>query len=326
MLYGVRLSWIVCGLALSCFAQSVQIGGPITGLVFDAPTKSIRRVLGMPGAAHLSPAVLSDVEWATVAPNGRVVIAIRQGEARLISVADINQDPPGVSLAGLFDQPQWSAWVPDSTAVVLYSPTARAVQVVRLTAQSAVADSPIEITGAEGDITALAIDASSKVAVLAVKGSGIYRVTSDGAVQVLPMADASAIALSPSGDTLWVADRSNGQVLEISSPSSSPEIRVLLSDAGRFADVSALGLSSDGSRLYLASRSAQLLYWLDRSTELPSDGIALDVPATQFSPLGRASLLLLGSRDKAGDPFYLLDEQSGPGLFFVPAGDQEHLQ
>jgi len=290
MLPAVRLCSVVCGLALSCFAQGFRIGGPVAGFVFDAPSKSLRQVLGMPGAAHLSPALLADVDWASVAPNGRTVVVIRQGEARLVSTADVAQNPPGGPLEGLYEPPTL--------------------------------DPPIALDGVEGEVTALATDAASKIAVVAVAGAGVYRVTSEGVVLVLPMADVSAIAMSPGGDLLWVADRSNGQVLEVASPGSNPESRILLSDSERFADLSALALSSDNKRLYLASRSTRVLYWLDRSTSLLSEGIELDTPATLFSPLGRPSLLLLlGVRAKLGDPFYLLDEQSGPGLFFVPAGE-----
>lgn len=326
MLPGIRLGLAVCGLTFSCFAQGLQIGGPITGFVFDAPSHSLRQVVGMPGAAHVSAALLSDVDWASVAPNGSTALVLRRGEARLVSVTDIGQDPAGIFVDGLLEQPQWSCWSRDSSSVVIYSATARSVQWVRFADQSSTADIPVPLVNLEGDVTALAADATSTVAVVAVAGAGVYRVNAEGVTQLAPLADVSAIAISPAGDTLWVADRSSGQVLEIANPGTAPEPRVLLADAERLADVSALGLSSDSKRLYLASRSTQLLYWMDRSTSLLSEGIALDVPATRFSPLGRASLLLLGAREKLGDPFYLLDEQAGPGLFFVPAGDGEQLQ
>ena len=327
MVSGMRLSSAVYALALTCFAQGFQLGGPVTGLVFDLPSKSLRQVIGMPGAAHISPAILSNVDWASVAPNGRMAIIVRKGEARLVSATDIGQDSDGVPIGGLLDAPQLSCWARDSSTVVLYSAVARSVQWVRLGGVALPDSSAVTtLTGVEGDVIALATDAASKTAVVAVAGTGIYRVNPGSATQILALADASAIVMSATGETLWVADRSNGQIIEVSNPGSSPESRVLLVDSEKFSDLSALGLSSDGNRLYIASRSTQTLYWLDPATSLLSDGIRLDVPATLFSPLGRPSLFLLGARDRIGDPFYLLDEQSGPGLFFVPAGDGEQLQ
>ena len=141
--------------------------------------------------------------------------------------------------------------------------------------------------------------------------------------RLLPSTDVSAIALEPGGaSTLLVADRTNAQVLQILNPGSEhPEVSTLLADQEKLADVSALGFTSDHKLLYLASRTTQLLYQFDRSTALLSDGIPLDAPVTQFLPLGRASLLLLGTRDTADAPLYLLDERAGPNIFFVPAGE-----
>jgi len=320
----MRLSWIFCGLALSCSAQSIQIGGPITGLVFDAPTASLRQVLGMPGAARLGPPAISDVNWATVAPNGRIALVMRQGETRLVSRDDLSQDQAGIPVESVVDEPQLSAWAADSSSVVLYSPSSRSIQWLRLTTLAALAEPPIPLTGVDGVVSALVADSSSRLAVIAVAGAGVYRVSAaDGTTQLLPSTDVSAIALEPGGaSTLLVADRTTAQVLQVLNPGSEhPEVSTLLTDAERLADVSALGFTSDHKLLYFASRTTQLLYQFDRSTAMLSDGISLDAPVTQFLPLGRASLLLLGVRDTVDAPLYLLDDRSGPNIFFVPAGE-----
>ncbi|MGC4053323.1 MAG: hypothetical protein QM757_28800 [Paludibaculum sp.] len=317
----IRLSWALCGLALSCFSQSLQIGGPIAGFVFDAPTGSLRQVLGMPGAARLSAPVLSDVTWASVAPNGQMALVARQGETRLVSRDNIGQDPAGAPVESILSEPQLSAWAADSSAVALYSSASNSIQWVRFSAQAATAETPIPLTGVDGTVTAITADPSSSLALVTVAGAGVYRVTTtDGTTQVLAAADISAIALEPGAATLWAADRANAQVLQIQNPGSTePAVSTLLADPEKLADVSALGLSSDRKQLYLASRTTSLLYWFDRSAAQLSDGIALDAPVTELLPLGRPSLLLLGARDKAGAALYVLDERSGPGIFFVPA-------
>jgi hypothetical protein len=325
----MRLSWIFCGLALSCPAQSIQIGGPITGLVFDAPTASLRQVLGMPGAARLSPPALLDVSWATVAPSGRLALIMRQGEARLVSRDDLNQDPAGVAVESVVSEPQLSAWSSDSSTLVLYSPSARSIQWLRLAPQAASAEPPIPLTGVDGEVTALVADSSSRLAAVAVAGAGVYRVSAtDGTTQLLAATDISALALEPgAANTLWAADRANAQVLQVLNPGSSqPEVSTLLADPDKLADVSALGLSADRKLLYLASRATRLLYQFDRATALLADGIALDAPVTQLLPLGRTTLLLLGGRDSAEAPLYILDERSGPSIFFVPAAEGDIAQ
>ncbi len=324
MSFRTSLSLALCGAALSCFGQGIQVGGPITGLVYDAPSKSLRQILGMPGAARLGAPLLSEVDWASVAPDGRTAVVVVNGEARLVSSKDITQESPGAPIMGLLSAPRFSSWAEDSSSLVLYSAENRSLQWVRLNAQSVEADPAMPLTGFDGEVTAMAADKASAVTVLSVAGSGVYLVGSSGAATLLlPSAEVSAIALEPGGQTLWVADRTNAQLVQLTELGFTPTAQVLISDPEKLADISALGLSFDKRRLYLASRSTQLLYEFDRSAALLSEGIALDAPAELLLPLGRPSLRLLGQRGKLGAPLYLLDEKSGPGLFFVPAGEGE---
>ena len=323
MFFRIRLSLALSAAALSCFAQGVQVGGPVTGLVYDTPSKSLRQIVGMPGAARLGPPLLP-VDWATVAPDGRTALVLVQGEVRLISSKDIGQDTAGTPVLGVLDAPQLSSWAEDSSSLILYSAANRSLQWVRLNAPSAEADPAVPVTGFDGDVTALAADKASGVTVISAIGTGVHMIGPSGsAILLLPAADASAIALEPGGKTLWVSDRASAQLLQVTKLGISPEVQVLSSDPEKMADISALGLSFDKQRLYLASRSTQLLYQFDRSAALLSEGIALDATASLLLPLGRPSLRLLGLRDKLGQPLYLLDERSGPGLFFVPAGEGE---
>lgn len=322
----MRLSLALCGAAFSCFAQGVQVGGPITGLVYDAPSKSLRQILGMPGAARLSSPLLSDVDWATVAPDGRTAVVLRQGAGWLVSSKNIGQDSAGTPIHGLLDSPQFSSWAEDSSSLVLYSNANRALQRVRLNVEAVEADPATPLSGVDGDVTAMAADKASGVVVITVAGVGVHLVGASGnATLLVATADASAIALEPGGKTLWVADRAGTQLVQVTQLGLSPESQVLISDPEKLADISALGLSFDQQRLYLANRATQLLYQFDRSASLLSESVALDAPANLLLPLGRSSLRLLGQRNKLGEPLYLLDERSGPGLFFVPAeeGDQQ---
>ena len=57
----LRLSVVAAVAALSLAAQGIQWGGPISGLVYDSPSKSLRQILGFPGGARLGPALLEEV-------------------------------------------------------------------------------------------------------------------------------------------------------------------------------------------------------------------------------------------------------------------------
>ena len=311
---------LLWGLLITCSGQDVRLSGPITGLVFDKPSQSLRQVAGMPGAALLGPAVLSDVDWASVAPSGRVAIVVRQGETRLFSTAT---GPAEVIIQGTVNTPLYSAWAADSSTVALYSATGSSVQSVRLTQQSPVADPAIPIAWeAKTHVTAFAADEKSRLLILATAG-GVYRIGASGEpTLLLPLPDASALAVEPGGQSMWIADRANAQLLQISDPASNPEPQVIGTDVDRLGDLSAIALSSDRKHLYLANRSTRRLYMLDRSSAILSEGVELPGTATTFIPLGRPSVFLLGQRTKMGESLYILDENAGPGVIFIPAMEE----
>lgn len=314
--------WIVCGLALTCFGQEIHMAGPAVRFVFDEPSRSVRQVIGMPGAARLADALVEDVDWASVSPNGRNALLARQGILRLLTLGGAEQDVEGMAIDGALDSPSLAAWTNDSSSVVLYSSTARSVQRVRLTGQPIVAEPPMQLTDVEGTITSLCVGGDSDLIVFAAAGVGIYRMSSSQDISLLaPVTDASALAVDGAGKTAWVADRSKAEVLQIGNLTGAPELMTVVADPEKLADLSALTPSSNGKSLYLADRATRRLYVFDRSSSALSDGLELDVPATAISPMGSPSIFLLGQRGKIGEPLYVLDDSAEPAVFFVPAGE-----
>lgn len=306
--------------ALPCAAQQVRFGGPLAGLVFDPPSRSLRAVLGMPGAARMSNPVLDEAAWASVAPNGRTVIVQRQGRFTAATVTSSFEQLELKPILGaeVIASSQLAAWSADSSAAVLYSASTKSAQWIRIATSGALADPAIP-AGIEGEVTAMAA-ASPGLAVLAVAGQGVYRLTPNGSLHlVLPVEDPSAIAIDPSGQTLWAADRGQSQILRVANLASTPETGVAAIDQERLSDVSALGLSSSGKQLYAASRKTQRIHVMDISNGSLEAGAQLDAEATSFLPFGRSSLMLLGQRSQTDGPLYLFDEISGGSVFFVPA-------
>ena len=59
----IGLLVVVMG-GLSLWAQEARLSGPISGLVFDRPSHSIRPIMGLPGAAYLGDPLVDGLEWA----------------------------------------------------------------------------------------------------------------------------------------------------------------------------------------------------------------------------------------------------------------------
>jgi hypothetical protein len=323
----LRLSLVTAAAALSVAAQGLHWDGPISGLVYDSPTKSLRQILGFPGAARLGPPLLEEVEWASVSPAGKATLVVVQAQARLLTSLDLAEGAPGWALDGLTEDPKLACWAADSSSVVVYSSSGRSLQRIVLTSGSPEVQPPVVIDGLDEELTALASDRTGD-ALAGVTAEGVVLLLArDGASsRILPGVEATAIALDPEGTMVWVADRALGRILRRPIAGWDSGEETILTDPEQLADVTVLSLSADGRRLLLADRSTRLLHQLDIAQRSLDEGLPLDAPATALYPLGDPALKLLSPRGKQGEPLYLLDESRNPRVFFVPVSDKEQAQ
>src|SRR5271165_3132771 len=111
--------------AAPSYAQ-MTLGGPVTGYIFDGPGRSIRSILGRPGAAYLGPVSVTDWDLASIAPNGKTALGLRGQSVNLIpNTANPESWTPLNQIIGTADRIAWSA---DSTEAVLLSSAGRQLQ------------------------------------------------------------------------------------------------------------------------------------------------------------------------------------------------------
>jgi len=266
----------------------------------------------MVGAARMGEPLVNDLEWASVAPNGRTALVMTQGAVHRLTIGD---ELAETVVAGVVERPALAQWRADSSAVALYLPESRTVQWVR---DGLEVEAGVALPAADGRIAAMAVDRNGSVAV-AIEGTGVELLRDGEWSSVSEASDLAALILSPDGQTLWLASRSPAAVVEVTLAADSFVSKILAQDSERLAGLSAMALSSDGKTLYLADAPTSRLYALTRETGELSEGLLLDTLASEITPAGRASLFLLGLRTEPGTPVYLLDERDGPRVLFVPA-------
>ncbi|HJZ99424.1 MAG TPA: hypothetical protein VKE70_23095, partial [Candidatus Solibacter sp.] len=103
-------------IAFPAAAQSPVWQSPAKGYLYDQVTRSIRTMVGIPGSAYAGPAVQSNVEWASLTPNGRSSLVLRDGH--LAWFPDLNGDAVSMDFA---DVPAACVWSADSTRAVSLS-------------------------------------------------------------------------------------------------------------------------------------------------------------------------------------------------------------
>lgn len=313
----VWLAMLMIGLALA--AQQATISGPVSGFVFDGASRSVRAILGLPGAAYLGDPLLVDLEWASVAPSGEVALAVKDG--RWYAVRSPAAGASWAELEGSLLAPERAAWSPDGTAAVV-STAEGGLRFFRDLLGSPVASATVAVPGR---VQALAVGAAGDCAVAAVKGEergGLYLACPGASAQLLTPGDHTAMALARGGRDLFVADRS-GRILEIQDFREAARVLPFAEMPGPGWDPVGLAVSPDQRYLWVAHRSEPRVDSFDLESRALAGQVAVEGEPAMLEPLAIKSVFLLRSTGKAGEPLLVLEAGVEPAVYFVPAGRGE---
>lgn len=298
----------LCALVLMVFPLAAQttLSGPVTGYIYEAASRSVRPILGMPGASYISDAVLANVDWAAVAPGGRVALAVRDGA--VFAVRGLDAEAAWLPVEGAIT-PARAAFNREGSAAVLWSSDGR-LQFVNLKGAPA-AGATAELAG----ISALALDEAGETA-LAGTEAGLFAVSADAAPKLVAAGRIAGIALAANGRDLFAADAESGRILEIRDVRNAPAV-MPFADA---ADLAGIALSRDGRMLFAASKSGKTVTGWDVSARTAVFETALDFEPASVEPLSAGSVFLLKAAGQRGEPLQVLNAAGEPGVFFVPDG------
>ena len=207
--------------------QLARLSGPESGFVFDEHTRSIRVIVGVPGAAYLGRAVVSDLDAGSVSPDGRLAVVVIGTQVALLRLGSekaaasaLGEAPGAVSRI---------VWSDDSSVVALAGFAAFRV------GGTGVADrlraAPADALAVNRNGTLLTMD---NAVAAAVHGTEFYVAVEKQVLRVrnfeespemshvASVEDPAALAVSADGRTLWVADRASRSVLSIRTDTLAP--------------------------------------------------------------------------------------------------------
>ena len=116
-------------LTLTMYAQGADLSGPVSGAVYNAGSRSIRPILGVPGSSYLGDAIASGLDAAAVSPNHKLAIAIRDG--RGVVFTGVDEASPVATEVDAIAGADKLFWSSDSTVAGLYSSTSGAIETWR---------------------------------------------------------------------------------------------------------------------------------------------------------------------------------------------------
>jgi hypothetical protein len=319
-----RILTIAGAAVAALLAQQGRIAGPVTGYVFDASSRAIRPVLGVPGASVLGDKVALGYTARTVAVSPRLDAAIVIAEDRAVHFLLIDEGAVSeVAATGLDGTAQAAVFSPNGSAAALLNNNA--VQIVTglpgapklrstlsLGAQSG--RSVNGVVNSRVSLRRLSIAVSDDGEYVLFAGAAAVRLLGAGGEDrvLTESASGSLVAFAPGSRDAAVADSQSGLLL-LRNAAGTP-VRRILAPAETVAAASGLSFSADGARLLLTNEEHAVL-----SFDLESGArstIACGCKPTGLARMGR--VFRLNTLDSG--PLWLFDAAAAePRTVFVPA-------
>jgi hypothetical protein len=311
------LSW----LAGSAAAQTAIFHGPILGFVYIDGSRTIRPLLGIPGAARMGAPIIGNIDFASIAPNSNSALITKAGQSSFIrGLAELT--PVSSSVNGLIDAVDRVVWNRDGSVALLYSSSGNQLQRIQVSATGASPDPPMDLSP-WGTLTALTIDPAGRHIAFGVAGSGLYFFTAGQSPALLSsMAQPSVAAFDGTGQHLYAVDLAQQQIFEFDSATNTLAFAALSQPNAPAVTPIGLAVSGDGRYLLLADSAAQAVRVYDTVSASVAATIPLDFPPSRFEALSPVPTFLLNG----GNPtewLMLLNARQLPGLSFVPANREE---
>lgn len=311
---------IVLGLASTIFlpAQSTSLNGPVEAYTFDPPTRSIRAVIGVPGAASFGPALMENLELASVAPGQNYGIVLERGRCLVVSGLGATKIST-VPITGVSSYPDGIAWSANGSLAVLYSRGEDWFQIITGLPSAPAAGALVRLTSLGGSLTAVAADAEGKQVAVGISGDkgAVYEAVNNWVAPLASMANPVSLSFSSDGQTLYALDAATAQVMATTLSNHSLETLALDGISNPIA-IRSLQDSENRSVLYVAGGQDRILRILDLASEQTLADISLNFQPTSLDAFGSSSFVL-AARLQAMRPLWLFSSVPQPSAYFVPA-------
>ena len=309
-------------LALPANSQPV-FNGPVAGFIYQHDSQTVRPLVGIPGAMYIGSPVLSQVDSASVAADGKWAFVVKSGTGAFVQSLAASA-PVATTPDGLIQGVDRVSWNRDGSFALLYSSSNSQLQRVHLTGAGLSADPPIDLSP-WGQPSALAIDPTGQQMAFGIAGSGLYLFNPGQSPALLsPMAQPVAIAFDATGSRLYAVDMDQQQIVEFDSGSGPVLFTSLAQPGGSVLNPVGIAVSAGNTYLMLADAATSSVLVYDTSSQNLVNTIALFFSPSRLDALSSGPTFLLNG-DNSKEWLLVLDAKQTPGVYFVPASQQEEL-
>jgi len=307
--------WLALALIMAP-AYAATIEGPRLGVVFDAATKSLRPILGIPGAAILAEPLEPrlDLRKTAVSPMQDYVLAT-EGEHNQVVVLNVGRLPlQAVPVPGAGRGPDQIVLSSGGGVAALYYKETNRIQV--FSGLPGAPKSTAELFLSAGQ-TPSALGAGEDGTVLAAVGSSVYWVSPRGEVPILTgLHKVASISLS-ANQTALIADSAANQIHRVRNVTGTVEADVLVGPEDGVAAPVAVAASHDNQRAFVANGKTGTIVILDLSGKTAATKLSCGCTVTGLDRLAGNDVFRL--TEPSARPMWVLEAAAHQSrILFVP--------
>lgn len=299
-------------------AQNTSLNGPVQAYTFDGPTRSILPVIGVPGAASFGPAMMDNLEFASVAPGQTYGVVFEGGKCLLVSGLGAKKISTAV-ITGVTRYPDGIAWSANGSLAILYSQSGNWFQAIAGFPSAPLAGAFVDLSSLGGALTAVAADTAGMQIAVGVSGDkgAVYQVVNDWVAPLASMANPVSLSFSSDGQTLFALDAASAHVMSIALGNHGLQ-SVALGGISNPVAIQSLQDAENRSVLYVAGGQDRILRIIDVSSGQTLTDVALNFQPTGLESFGSNSFVL-AARSQSAKPLWLFSSTPQPDAYFVPA-------
>jgi hypothetical protein len=297
---------------------STALSGPSLGFVFDNTSKSVRPVLGLPGAAvQGSPlSVPFTLDRAEAAQRGAFLLAIDRADSRVIEITAAGAQ----KLSNVSAAPDVVVFSPSASAAALYYRDRAVVEVLEGLPGTTAPAASLNVAALPQPVSALAISDDGLVLAASPTGPDSAQVFAVGnhrpATLILTVGRVAGLAFIGASEDALLADGTANLVYRVHAGVTAAVI------AGIAEGVSApvaLAASADGKRAVIANGGGAPLVLLDL-VDRTATKTSCPCRVSQVEPMAGNAVFRV--TDPSEPVIWLLDaDLPAPRFLFVPAAE-----
>ncbi len=286
-----------CALALPLFLSANEgspSSAPVSGVLVDDATASIRPLIGGTGSARAGDASVSDVQFALAAPDGRTALVVRDDRVSVVRRVqtqmpvwrDLTEEPVAVDRA---------VWSQDSNALAIYDAAQATIFFWKNVQSDTAPAGRFDMSQFPNPPATMALDPEARFLFATFReheGASLVVIPVGGTAQtLLTLSRPGAMFLSDG--TLYIADRGRAEVYALSNWTTGFSLRTVVAAGNGISDPAGIALSQDGKQLYVADAGSRQVLAFELGSSAQKAAVQLDFRPTRMDPIAAGSLFLL---------------------------------